>query len=426
VLQQYPEMIVKKTLILFIALFFTCSAGLLYSQSAYVNTQQGIFQLTGGPGKPDRLLINNDCGIDSTILSIAMYKDTVYYNTWAGELKRFKPGVPGSCETLIESGFSYTAMTVDKNGIIYMGTELLAKYNPHTRQLTHLGRMPFFSAGDMIFFKDKLLLAGWDPYDWSAGIFEIDPDNLLASKLYMSTPPFIGLLSFPVPCSNSRYFGLSSGNTNNTQLTELDLFNKKVIGSACSIPMNILDAASNTETGPGNGISINSIVKTNPDNCQSNAGSIIITASSANGPVTYTLVNSGLSQLDGKFANLRGGLYNFRIANADGCTKDTSIVLTENSSFGCSDIFIPNAFTPNNDGKNDLFNLSVPSGFKDISLQIFNRWGTTVYQGNGNNVSWNGNYNGTNQPPGVYVYVVNYTDNSALKKNLKGSLTLIR
>ncbi len=496
-------MVARKLFILFTVLFFTGSAGLVYSQ-AYVNTQQGIYQLTGSAGNCDRVLLNNGCGIDNNILSIAVYKDTVYYNTWLGELKRFKIGASGSCETLLHENVVYNSMTVDKNGNIYMAGYKLMRYDPHTRQLTDLGSLPFYSAGDLVFFNDKLLLAGYDPYDWSTGIYEIDISNPASSKLFMSTPPFIGLLSFPVPCGKSRYFGLSSNNTGSTQLIELDIVNKTVIGEACSMPLDILDAASSTETGmdakvsiaglqinkscqsetgsvqinalyPGNGhISytldnsktstsglftniaaglhslkaiapggvcsidtsftiypayklVTSIVKTSPDNCSNAPGSISILASSANGPLSFTLLNSNASQPTGNFTDLRGGLYNFRIADAAGCIRDTSVALAENIPIGgCSDIFIPNAFTPNGDGKNDRFIVSLSSAFKDVTLRVFNRWGSIVYEGKGNSITWDGSFRSIQQPAGIYVYNLMYTDGASIRKNLKGTITLIR
>jgi gliding motility-associated-like protein len=418
-------MIARKILSVFI-LFFIAGAGIAYGQASYVNTQQGIFQLTGGPGSCDRILLSNECANDHNLLSIAVYKDTVYYNTWSGELKRFTIGVPGSCELLIDGGPSYNAMTVDKNGIIYMAGEQLSRYDPRTRELTNLGEMPFFSAGDMLFFKDKLLLAGYDPFDWSTGIYEIDTNDLGNSKLFMSTPPFYGLLSYPVACGSNRYFGLSS-NAGNTQLTELDLVHKTIMGTTCSMPADILDAASSTETGVDDQVAITGIMRTNPDNCSNNNGSVTISASSFHTPVTYKLLNSGLSQSSGNFTNLRGGVYNFRITDAAGCTKDTSIAIAENiRTTGCNEIFIPNAFTPNNDGKNDVFRAYFPASFKDITFQIFNRNGNKVYESRNHEAAWDGNYKGILQPSSVFIYAISYTNQDGNRKNTNGTLTLIR
>src|SRR5439155_10790792 len=145
------------------------------------------------------------------------------------------------------------------NGIIYMAYQQLVKYDPYKHELTDLGTMPFTSVGDVIFFNDKLLLAGYDPYDWSTGIYEINIIKLSASKLYMETPDFIGLLSYPTPCGNSRFFGLNGYNTGSTQLTELDLAHRTIIGNAYTIPLDILDAASITETGLEDKISFTSL-----------------------------------------------------------------------------------------------------------------------------------------------------------------------
>jgi hypothetical protein len=126
----------RRLYILFIVLCFISTAAV--GQSAYVNTQQGIFQLTGGAGSCQRVAVAGGCGAENNMLSIAIYKDTFYYNTWSGELRRFKIGVPGSCETLIPGGQVFNAMTVDKNGILYMANQNLFRYDPYNKQLTDL------------------------------------------------------------------------------------------------------------------------------------------------------------------------------------------------------------------------------------------------------------------------------------------------
>jgi gliding motility-associated-like protein len=320
----------------------------------------------------------------------------------------------------------------------------------------------------------------------------------------METPSFIGLLSYPVICGKSRYFGLMADNMGSTKLFELDMDNKTVIGQVGTLPLDILDGASGTENGLDNkvamtGLTINkscqlssasikataafpgigdisytldnsitnttglfndvpsgqhtikvaapggvcttdttfvvtgtfslvtSIVKTNPDKCADIPGHISIHGSATNGAVSYTLLNTGLTQTTGEFNDLRGGLYRFRISNTSGCSVDTSVALAENIPIaGCSSIFIPNAFTPNFDGKNDQFTVSLPTSYKNISLQIFDRWGNIVCQARGNNISWDGNYKGMPQPVGVYVFSLVYTNVNGEQKVLKGSLSLLR
>lgn len=397
---------------------------LLFCQTVYINTEREIYQFSG---TNNRVRIDNGCGTDTLILSMALHKDTIYYNTWLGELKRFKVGHPGSCEVLMNDGFTFNSMTVDKNGMIYVGTDRLMRYNPYTNELTDMGQIPFISSGDMIFFRDKLLMAGWDPNDWSTGIFEINRETPAASTIYMSTPPFFGLLSLPVPCAGNRYFGLSPVDESTT-LVELNLADKTIIGEMATIPERIMDGASITEAGLDNNVSITGTLKTHPSNCAGNNGFITLSASSVNTPLSYTLLNTGTSQPTGRFDNLQGGTYRFRVKDTLGCTGDTTIVLAHSiPASGCSnDVFIPNAFTPNNDGKNDYFSFSVPAGFKNINLQVYGRWGNVVFAARGSTISWDGSSHGAKQPTGVYIYTFSYTTPDGSARNLKGTLSLLR
>lgn len=411
--------------ILLAGFIFLCNA-YLNSQAVYMNTEWDIFRITGDMGNSNRVVIDNGCGPDSSVLSIAVHKDTMYYNTWDGKLKRFKIGKPGSCEILLEDGFTYNSMTIDKNGLIYVAADNLVRYNPYTGELVDLGLMSFVSAGDMLFFKDKLLLAGWDMTDWTTGIYELNTENPAASKLYMETPNFFGLLSLPVACGSSRYFGLYP-TEGKTKLVELDLADKTVIGETDSIPERIMDAASITETGVDNKVSFADISKAHPNNCASNNGSVFLTAQSLHMPLTFTLLNSSISQPSGKFDNLKGGTYEFRVTDTLGCTADTSIVLAEGAPLpSCGELFIPNAFTPNNDGKNDYFSFTAPAHYKNIQLQIFGRWGNLVYAAKTNTIAWDGSSRGAKQPTGVYIYTLTWTGPSGDQQSLKGPLTLIR
>jgi gliding motility-associated-like protein len=110
-------------------------------------------------------------------------------------------------------------------------------------------------------------------------------------------------------------------------------------------------------------------------------------------------------------------------------------ILYAQSAFGCSNqdsmevkvaggIFVPNAFTPNNDGKNDYWRIPyLDIGF-DAEVNVFNRAGQLVYHVSGAVVSWDGKYNGEPQPAGVYVYVITFKQNTFPK--MKGTVTLIR
>ncbi len=127
------------------------------------------------------------------------------------------------------------------------------------------------------------------------------------------------------------------------------------------------------------------------------------------------------------YPDLAPGSYYVQVKNGAGCYFDTTIIIAaDNSQTGCNEVFIPNAFTPNNDSWNEVFSPSIPPVYKNIVLRIFNRWGEKVYEGKGNNVSWDGTYKGKKQPQGVYIYHLGLTNSSGVAGSLKGTLTLIR
>ncbi|TWV98818.1 gliding motility-associated C-terminal domain-containing protein [Chitinophaga pinensis] len=88
------------------------------------------------------------------------------------------------------------------------------------------------------------------------------------------------------------------------------------------------------------------------------------------------------------------------------------------------EIFIPNAFTPNGDGKNDYFK---PEGtsIAAIEMKVFNQWGELIYQTN-QLTGWNGTYNGKLQPSGVYSYTVRITMTDKTSVVKKGAINLLR
>jgi gliding motility-associated-like protein len=84
------------------------------------------------------------------------------------------------------------------------------------------------------------------------------------------------------------------------------------------------------------------------------------------------------------------------------------------------EVFIPNAFTPNGDGKNDLFK---PEGnIKALDMKIFNQWGELIATGSG----WNGTSGGKPQPMGVYMYTMKIIMTNGTEVIKKGSVNLLR
>jgi gliding motility-associated-like protein len=402
-------MFVGKALFIYSAAFLLSFSPLL-AQKVYVNTSDQILEITN-IGSCQTTAIVTACDPGLNVFSMAVHKDTIYYTTGSGLLKRFVLGQPNSCVTL-RNGLSQNSMTVDKNGLLYLASERLFRYNPHTDEWTDLGQMPFGSSGDLVFYRDKLLLAGYDFTNGTGtGIFEINIDDPAASKVFFNTPEaFFGLVSYPAPCKSNRFFGLVQSNSE-TLMVELDMVNKKQIGTICRMPLYIFDGGSTSEGGFDEGVTImglditipcfpaitgslqvsavcpipgsityrldggppnttgyfsqiatgihkltayspdgscssdttftitavtnviGNVQITKPDKCGNfGNGQIAITAASPNHPITYALLNNGFSQTTGVFDNLIAGVYNFRVTDAEGCSKDTSMVIVNNPS----------------------------------------------------------------------------------------------
>ncbi|HNV99655.1 MAG TPA: gliding motility-associated C-terminal domain-containing protein, partial [Chitinophagales bacterium] len=91
----------------------------------------------------------------------------------------------------------------------------------------------------------------------------------------------------------------------------------------------------------------------------------------------------------------------------------------------CTEIGVPNAFSPNGDGTNDFFTVIAPDPSVVISFQIYNRWGELLFTGGSANLSWDGRYNNQDQPIGSYVYILRYTDSGQVVTE-QGNFTLVR
>lgn len=115
------------------------------------------------------------------------------------------------------------------------------------------------------------------------------------------------------------------------------------------------------------------------------------------------------------------GIYSVAVTNLCGTGSDEIVV-----DKGPCPLAIPNAFTP---GKttNRSFRLLNATGIKKFSLRVYSRWGQLLYQSADPSTGWDGSFNGMQQPAGIYVYMIAYTDAlTATETHQKGLLTLIR
>jgi gliding motility-associated-like protein len=115
-----------------------------------------------------------------------------------------------------------------------------------------------------------------------------------------------------------------------------------------------------------------------------------------------------------------------------------AVTLTASNSRGCSesftkmievgvahDLFLPSAFTPNNDGVNDIFRLK-GSGFTAATMSILNQWSQLIFKTDHAASGWDGQVKGALAPNGTYVYVVKITLPDGKEKVMKGNISLIK
>ncbi len=96
-----------------------------------------------------------------------------------------------------------------------------------------------------------------------------------------------------------------------------------------------------------------------------------------------------------------------------------TLTITQNNP----SILIPNAFTPNGDGINDVWNISSLIDYPQCKVMIYNRYGVLIYQSRGYSKPWDGTYNGSLLPAGAYYYILDLQNGTS---KLSGCLTLIR
>jgi gliding motility-associated-like protein len=90
-------------------------------------------------------------------------------------------------------------------------------------------------------------------------------------------------------------------------------------------------------------------------------------------------------------------------------------------------VYIPNAFTPNSDGRNDVLRVYGTERVTVFHLQIFNRYGQLVFETRDKNKGWDGRFNGQWVNNGGYAYVCRYRElNGAKDEVIKGVVLIIR
>jgi gliding motility-associated-like protein len=109
-----------------------------------------------------------------------------------------------------------------------------------------------------------------------------------------------------------------------------------------------------------------------------------------------------------------------------GCKDSSCVRIYINDKCLTREIFVPNVFSPNGDGKNDEFCVMSGECLSEFIIRVYDRWGEKVFESSDYTQCWDGNYKGGKANSGVYVYYLSGKTKDGKNINQKGNLTLLR
>lgn len=119
---------------------------------------------------------------------------------------------------------------------------------------------------------------------------------------------------------------------------------------------------------------------------------------------------------------MQPGQYYIDATNTCGTTRE-EVLFTK----GLCQVYVPNAFSPNGDTKNDIFKVSGTELIAEFHLRIFNRYGQLIFETTDKNKGWDGSIKNQPVETGNYVYLLEYKESASAKKQMvRGSCLLIR
>ena len=192
-------------------------------------------------------------------------------------------------------------------------------------------------------------------------------------------------------------------------------------GNPCSLPATNLTG--NVTTVNGFTVVINPSTISVPEDSVYN--NVLPLVSGATSPIFNWSPSTGINCATCQNINVTGTgdtiLYYFTVVdNSTGCIQQDSLLVL---SRGClAEKLIPNVFSPNGDGKNDVFYVPTICYSEDFSLEIYDRWGILMFTSKHKDERWDGkNKSGGKAPDGVYYYIVKVLD-----RTYTGFVQLIR
>lgn len=161
-----------------------------------------------------------------------------------------------------------------------------------------------------------------------------------------------------------------------------------------------------------------------PSRCGAPNGALQIETGGGTAPFIYSL--NGREQASPGFDGLAPGAFLLSVRDAEGCAATDSVTV----GLLCP-VFIPNAFSPNDDGRNDRFEIYSGAEVQILAFRVFNRWGGLVYERTAFGSSerarfWDGRFRESPAPTGIYAYYIELINAAGEQEFYEGEVLLVR
>ncbi|PWV45860.1 gliding motility-associated C-terminal domain-containing protein [Chitinophaga sp. S165] len=161
-----------------------------------------------------------------------------------------------------------------------------------------------------------------------------------------------------------------------------------------------------------------------PVSCSSvQDGQLIFTPTGGTIPYSYSIADTGF-QNENRFHHLDAGNYRYTVRDSHNCIVEGTATV-EKEWRDCA-VYMPTAFSPNGDGKNDIFKAKMQDDVTGFRLAVYGRWGQLVFETSNPETGWDGKQKGLDLPPGTYIWVADYTDSKKQPTRQQGTVTMFR
>lgn len=300
---------------LFLLLPATLSAQVFYvsspSNNYNITLGSSIYRVTVTPGGLVSELIST-CMPGDQFFSIAMNKTGFYWIGGNGAI--YKGDIVGNtlnnCHFVTNIPVYSNALTMGSDGKLYYSTGTLYSTDPQTGESKMLGNSGYSPSGDLTFYNGELYEAG-------TGLDKINVNNPAASNIYMPLDGYyniFGLVSVSTSLHKNTVYALELNN-NATDVLEIDVEHKTIVGKIGTLPYTILDAASPVEDGSIAGVKITN-VNVHQDCSKPTHGIIEVTTMPNVETFTYKL-NNGMVNNTGMFQDIAPGNYQLTVTSSN-------------------------------------------------------------------------------------------------------------